>query len=303
MRISNFFCVLNLTFFAIIKQYNIIGDFMIVYADILILLNFLVNYFLLLTAKKINGVSPKLYRVILSSVLGAFFSLYIFLPPLNKALDLLLKLFACFLMTLICFGYKSHKKFLKAFFTVFGSTCLYAGIMIAVWHIFEPKGMVINNSVIYFNISPLFLIGFTVGFYFLFSIGLKIFSKSSKIAERCEVTLFADKKQTNFNAIIDTGNSLEDVFGNSEIIIAEKSVFYLLFGENDINNDDKLKKRYRIIPCTTIAGTTTLDGYRCDKAYIKSERGKITLEKPIIAISNEAINDDYEAILNPKIFN
>ena len=275
---------------------------MIVYADILILLNFLVNYFLLLTAKNINSAHTKLYRLILSSALGALFSLYIFLPPINRFYDLLIKLLTCFFMTLIGFGYKSHKKFLKAFFTVFGSTCLYAGIMIAVWHIFKPNGMIINNSVVYFNISPLFLITFTVGFYFLFSIGFRIFSKTSKTAERCEVTLFADEKQANFDAILDTGNSLEDIYGKSEIIIAEKSVFYLLFGEKDINNDDKLKKRYRVIPCSTVAGTTTLNGYRCDKAYIKSESKKITLEKPILAVSNEPINEDYEAILNPKIF-
>ena len=155
---------------------------------------------------------------------------------------------------------------------------------------------------VYFNISPLFLIGFTVAFYLLFSIGVKIFGKSSNSAERCEVTLYANDKKANFDAILDTGNSLRDIYGKSEIIIAEKSVFYLLFGENNINNDDTLKKRYRIIPCTTIAGSTTLDGYRCDKAFIKSENNKITLEKPILAISNEAINDDYAAILNPQIF-
>ncbi len=276
---------------------------MIVYADILLLLNFLVNYFLLLTVKRIISANTKTYRLILSSAFGAASSLYIFIPSFSKPLDLLFKLLTCFFITLIGFGYKTHKKFIKTFFTVFGATCLYAGVMIAVWHIFKPNGMIINNSVVYFNISPLFLIGFTVIFYFLFSIGFKILSANSKSAERCEVTLFANESSANFDAIIDTGNSLEDIYGKSEIIIAEKSVFYLLFGENNIENDDSLKKRYRIIPCSTIAGSSTLDGYRCDKAYIKSNNKSLTLDKPILAISNEAINDDYEAILNPKIFN
>ena len=276
---------------------------MVVYADILILLNFLVNYFLLLTVKNIVCSSTKSYRIILAAAVGAVSSLYIFLPLSAKTLDLLFKMLICGLMTLLGFGYKTLKKFLKAFLTVFCATCLYAGVMIAVWHIFKPKGMVINNSVVYFNISPIFLVGFTVFFYFLFILAFKIFSKASKSAERCKVTLFADKNTVNFDAIIDTGNSIEDIFGKSEIIIADKSVFYLLFGEKSIRNDDALKKRYRVIPCSTVSGVTTLDGYRCDKACIKSENTKITLEKPILAISAEAINDDYEAILNPKIFN
>ena len=276
---------------------------MIVYADILLLLNFLVNYFLLLTVKHILSVNVKTYRLILSSAFGALSSLYIFIPSVNKFIDLLFKLLTCFFITLIGFGYKTNKKLLKSFFTVFGATCLYAGTMIAVWRIFKPNGMLINNSVVYFNISPLFLIGFTVIFYFLFSSGFKILSSSSKSAERCRVTLFANENIANFDAIIDTGNSLEDIYGKSEIIIAEKSVFYLLFGDSNTENDESLKKRYRIIPCSTVSGFGTLDGYRCDKAYIRSNDKNITLKKPILAISNQAINDDYEAILNPKIFN
>lgn len=276
---------------------------MVVYADILILLNFLVNYFLLLTVKSIINCNIKTYRIILAAALGGVSSLYIFIPSVTRAADFLYKLLICVLMAFIGFGYKNIKKFFKVILAVFGATCLYAGIMIAVWHIFKPSGMVINNSVVYFNISPVFLIGFTVIFYLLFIIAFKIFSKASKTAERCKVTLFADEKSANFDAIVDTGNSLEDIFGKSEIIIADKSVFYLLFGDRNIETDEELKKRYRIVPCSTVAGTNTLDGFRCDKAYIKSDAQKVTLEKPILAISAEAIDDDYEAILNPKIFN
>ncbi len=280
-----------------------LGDFMVVYADILILLNFLVNYLLLSTVKVILSANIKTYRIILSSVFGAISSLYIFIPYVTKTADLLYKLLICALMAFIGFGYKSIKKYLKAVLAVFGATCLYAGIMIAIWHIFKPNGMVINNSVVYFNISPIFLIAFTVFFYFAFTLAFNIFSKASKTAERCKITLFADENSANFDAIIDTGNSLEDIFGKSEIIIADQSIYYLLFGNKTVETDDDLKKRYRIIPCSTVTGSNTLDGYRCDKAYIKNETQKITLEKPILAISAEAINDDYEAIVNPKIFN
>jgi stage II sporulation protein GA (sporulation sigma-E factor processing peptidase) len=174
-------------------------------------------------------------------------------------------------MAFLAFGYKNLSAYLKASGTLFGVTCLYAGVMIAVWRIFKPSGMVINNSVIYFNISPLILICFTVAFYLLFTILLNIFSATAKNAERCQITLSADNTTVNCEAIVDTGNSVVDIFGKSEVIIADRSVYYSLFGNLNVNTDDNLKKRYRVIPCSTVTGADTLEGYRCDKADIKTD--------------------------------
>ncbi len=276
---------------------------LVVYADILIILNLIVNYFLLLAVKRFLCSKAKIIRIILSAAFGGVSSLYIFLPQSAVIFELLYKLVICIVMTLLSFGYKSLKYFLKASGTVFCVTCLYAGIMIAVWHIFKPDGMIINNSVVYFNISPLILICSTVAFYLTFTALIRIFSGTSKAAEKCEITLFAEESKVSLNAIIDTGNSIEDIFGKSEVIIADKSVYYSLFGERDISTDDSLKKRYRVVPCTTVTGMDTLDGYRCERADIKTQSSNITIKKPILAISKEALCDGYEAIVNPKIFN
>ena len=51
---------------------------MTVYVDILILVNFIIDYFLLLFAAKFLHITTKLLRIILSAALGGVFSLYIF---------------------------------------------------------------------------------------------------------------------------------------------------------------------------------------------------------------------------------
>ena len=275
---------------------------LVVYADILIILNFTVNYFLLLAVRRFLNSKVKIFRIIISATIGGISSLYIFLPQSSVVTELFYKLVVCLVMSFSAFGYKSFKKYLKASGAVFGITCLYAGLMIALWHIFKPNGMIINNSVIYFNISPIVLITATVVFYLLFMVLFRIFSSASKTALKCEITLFADNCCVGFNAIVDTGNSIEDIFGKSEVIIADKTVFNLLFGDRTKENDDFLITRYRLIPCVTVSGTDTLDGYRCDKANIKIDTDIITLEKPILAISKQTLNDGYEAIVNPKIF-
>lgn len=265
---------------------------LIVYADVLIFLNLIVNYFLLSICVKILNTKPSLFRILLSSVIGAISSLYIFLPKLNIILETLLKLITCVFMVTVCFGFK---KILKSVSVLFLITCAYGGVMFAIWIMLGPKGMVLNNSIVYFNISPLALIVFTILCYILFNVFHYLFGRTSKFAKHCSVTVFANKKSLRLEAIIDTGNSIEDIFSNSEIIIADKQKVGELFGESD-----KTTAQYRVLPCSTITGNDMLEGFRCDSAVVITENTKTVLNKPILAISKTKLDDSYNAIINPK---
>ena len=268
---------------------------LIVYADVLIFLNLIVNYFLLCATCKILNCNVKTLRIILSALLGGISSLYIFLPKLNIFTETLLKTATCSAMVLICFGFKNVKSFLKATGVLFLVTASYGGIMFALWLMFNPKGMVINNSVVYFNISPLILIICSVTAYLLFNILIPIFAQVSKFARHCSITVFANNKSIRLNAIIDTGNSIEDIFSNSQIIIADKEKVNFLFETLDNNNS-----RYRLLPCSTVSGNDVLEGFRCDSAVILNNNTQTVLQKPILAISKTKLNDGYNAIINPK---
>ena len=268
---------------------------LIVYADVLIFLNLIVNYFLLCACFKILKQTPKTIRVILSAAVGGLSSLYIFLPRLNILLEAFLKITTCALMVLICFGFKNAKAFLKNVGILFAVTCAYGGITFAFWLTFKPYGMVINNSIAYFNISPLTLIIFSVTAYLVFSISSFIFGKISKFAKKCSVTVFANNKSVRLEAIIDTGNSIEDVFSNSQIIIADQTQVNKLF-----STEDKNSSRYRILPCNTVSGSSILEGFRCDSAIVINENTKTVLQKPILAISKTDLKDGYNAIINPE---
>ncbi len=274
---------------------------LIVYADVLIFLNTLVDYFLLLAVSKITNENPKTFCMVLASFLGGITSLYIFLPNSTDLLEFLYKSASAFLITAVCFGFKSFKLYLRNTGVFFLTTCAYAGVMFAFWLVFKPPQMVVNNSVVYFNISPLILTLCSVFGYILFSILWKILGKTAKYCEKCEVQVCADGKCINLKAIVDTGNSIEDFFEKGEIIITTKAQVERLFGETDYTKSNKLKRRFRVLPCTTVSGFNTLVGFRCDSAIVESEGKKITLKKPLLAISKTDFNDDYNAIINPKI--
>lgn len=276
---------------------------MIVYADILIVLNLIVDYFLLLAVSKILRIKYKFLRLLLAAIEGGIFSLYIYLPQSFAVTEFALRVIICFVMILTAFGFRSLKDFLKVSGLYFGITCLYAGIMTAFWKIFRPQGMIINNSVVYFDISAITLIVCTVIFYFLFTALSKIFESNGKFAKKCKVIVTAQEKHTEFSAIVDTGNSVNDVLGMGEVIIADKTVAVNLFGDIDINGNPSLKSRYRVIPLATVSGDDMLEGFRCDSACVTLENQTVKIKNPILAVSKTTFDSSYSGIINPKILN
>ena len=272
-----------------------------VYVDVLLVVNLIVDFFLLKITFKLLRVNPKPIRVLISVLLGAISSLYIFFPESTAFIDITVQLIISSLMMLSALGFKTLKYFLRAVGVFFSVTCVYGGIMTALWQVLKPKGMVINNSVVYFNISPLVLIVSTVSGYFLYLFLSKILALPSKTAKRCSLTLYALGKSVGLTGIIDTGNSITDILSNGEIIIVDKAVVMSLLGTEDILSDTVYATRYRTVPCETVMGRSLLDGFRCDMGEIRFEDKVIPLNNPIIAISKTPIKENYSAILNPKI--
>lgn len=275
---------------------------MVVYADILVILNLIVDYFLLSASAAILRVKLSVFRQLASAAVGAFSSLYIFAPDLGLFFDLVFRAVICAVMVLCAFGFGGAKRFFRSAGVLFLVTCGFGGIMTAVWSVLRPKGMTVVNSVVYFNVSPAVLIGASVITYLLFMLLKAIFSRTSELADRCEITVTAEEKSITMDAIVDTGNSIKDYLSGSEVIIADGEFVKTLLGSDNPVTDIRLKKRYRILPLSTVSGGGTLDGFRCDSAVISDGERTVKLEKPILAVSKTPLRDDYQAIVNPEIF-
>ena len=271
---------------------------MVIYADILILVNTVIDYFLLRASMRLLKLNCRLLRIIAAAFTGGISSLYIFISENIILLDVFYKLAVCFILSAVCFGIKGIKPFLKNSFVFFGVTCLFAGAMWAVFSLFSPKGMAVRGAVVYFNISPVVLIVSSAAGYLLITLFEKIFSCKFLNAKSVEITLEADGNSVSTSALCDSGNSLTDIMGLSVIIIVDKSVADSLF-KTEVSMH-RLKSRYRAIPAGTVSGSQILDGYRCDRAVIKQSEKSTVLTKPVLAISKTPISD-HGAIINPDI--
>ena len=270
---------------------------MTVYLDVLLGINIIVNYYLLLLTLKFNFYSNKIWRVILGACVGSIFSLYIFVPINSIILDCAVKLVCSASMVLGAIGYINFKAFIRNIVILFGVSFLYSGCMMALWSIFKWDTIVINNSAVYLDISPLYLIGFSVLFYIIIVTVKSVLKRNSVKAERCGVTLIFGEKTVELIGIFDTGNSVKDIFSDSAILfISYKDALNFLGDE-----PKKFQNNYRLIPCSTVTGSKLLEAIRIDKAEIHLDNKCLTLNKPILAISTVKIDQEYSVLLNPEI--
>ena len=128
---------------------------MTVYADILIILELAVNYFLLALTAALLRLESSIPRQLAAALVGALSSLTIFLPEFSELLLVAIQLLVALIMACVAFSARRLKRVLRNTAVLFAVSCGYAGGMMAIWTLLHPSGMVVHNSVVSFNISPL----------------------------------------------------------------------------------------------------------------------------------------------------
>ncbi len=283
---------------------------MIVYVDILLFLNTVVDFIILNATCVLTRIEVKLWRKITAALLSALFSLYIFLPPLGFWLGLLLRLSASLTAVLTAFGFKNVRRFLRCSALFYGVSFIYAGGMAGIWMLFKPQNMSINNGIVYFDVSPLLLITFSFIFYVVITIIKKFTAREADTAERIAVNLIFNKQSVQTTAMLDTGHTLTDSFGYSEIVIIDKLTAQTLFGVNNTSlmislepPEDELKRFFRLMPIKTVSGESIMPAVKIDRMKVTYKKKTFVISKPITVICDTMLGDDYSVVVSPSVLN
>lgn len=285
-----------------------------VYADELIFINLIVNYFLILAAAFVSGTDFKRKRVFLGAVVGGISSLIIFIPAAHIALSVITKLILSAVIVMCSFSNKSVSQFIRRYSAFFLVNFIFAGVMLAVWFTFKPDGMVYNNGTLYFDINAVMLVALTVLCYLVVTAVSKIFWRKAPKAHcgKAEITVGGEKIKTN--ALLDTGNGLFDAFTGKPVVIAQYAAVKELlpsalggfFGSgslSDCNVPDGWSGKIRLIPFNTVGCKGLLPSFRCDE--IKAVCGKEAAagKGVFIGVTKQKIfNGEYGVILNGNFF-
>ena len=270
---------------------------MVIYADVLFILNAVTDYYLIKLSGIMANKNAVFWRLTAAAVLGGISSFYILLPRLKLFFDIPVKMIICSVLILTAFGYSNIKTFIKLTVLLFSLTFLLGGIVSAIVFYFSPENIYINNQIPYIDINPIVFIVSGICYYFTALIVKRLTERNGEFAEECKITLAINSNTYCLTGMIDTGNSLSDVFGMSEIIIVENSILENI--ENNLLSAEKTR-RFRAIPVKTVSGNSVLNGLRVDKATIALNKSKKTLTNPIIVSSKTKIKDGWDAIINPR---
>lgn len=277
---------------------------MVVYADVLIVLNLFVNFFILRLTCRLCKENRSFLRIISAAFVGAIFSLYIFLPPTGVIAETVFRMSISALIILLAFGFDSLKSMLRRIAVFFAASFLYAGAMMGIWTVFKPQNLAINNGVVYLDISPPILIIATLVSYTALSL-MRFFSqKQAYDGKRCKLKITHKNKNLTITALVDTGHSLTDVLTERDVIIIERKEALRLYDNlpkiNELNAD-ALPQGFRLIPYSVVGGHGLLPAFIPDKVELINDKNAREIHSTMLGISDEPLGEDYKGIINPTV--
>jgi stage II sporulation protein GA (sporulation sigma-E factor processing peptidase) len=261
---------------------------LIIYVDVLFVVNFFITYLLLLLTKLISKGNTKTIRLLLASFIGGLYSLVILVKELNFLITIIGKFFVSVIIVLVAFKFKRLTVFIKTLFVFYISNIVILGGVIAIWMIFKPSGVLIRNDVVYFDISARVLLFSAFISYLIAVVVVKIYNRTVGNSEVYSLTLVKNGQEVHMYAFADTGNKLKEPFSNYPVIVADSSKIPF--------------SAERIIPYSSVGGEGTLNAFRPDKVIISSGKKSIETDKVYVALSL-VDSKDFSAILNPEILN
>jgi len=272
---------------------------LVIYADVLVVLNLYINYFLIRTSALLMRREISQKRSVLAALAGAFGALIILLPPLPFPVIFLEKAALCSLITFISFGKQKPADFAVSALFFLTVNFIFAGLMLALWTLVAPYGMFCGNGVCTFNLPLGAVIAFTIAAYCVVKLVRLLSDKRLRTSGICPVRIIHKGYEISLRGLCDTGCELYDPFSGKPIVVCEAEKISGILPEEIrayLSGEVLENAGLRLVPCKTVSSQTLLPIFKAEKILIK--------EKAIdayIGVSRAALGSDIDCVFNPKI--
>lgn len=269
----------------------------VIYVDVLLAVNLFVNYFLLLGTARFLSLAFLRRRLLLAAALGAVYSLYIFLPEINMILSVFIKVLMAVTIVWLAFGFQSPRLFGKTAACFLVVNFGFAGIMFALWQFFAPPGLLMNNGVVYLNLSPVLLVGSTLVCYGLLRLLHRVSARPVPQELYCMVEIESGQEQVTLRTKVDTGNSLTEPFSHLPVIVAEYPAVASLVGGRE---PEAWKLPCRVIPFYAVGSEGVLPAFH-PKQVVVYHDNCAQKKDAYIAVCPEGTLGGISGLMNPEL--
>lgn len=254
------------------------------YVDVLFLVNFMMDYLLLLLVRKMLSCSATHGNVCLGALVGSLLTCIVVILPIPFAFIkfVLFHVLVNTCMIRVGLKIKNIRSLVKSLILLYIGGFLLGGILEALSQ--------------YVKIGSLFFAVAIAGYYIVLGIWKFISYVQRWNRYHCMVELYFGDEKYLVRGLIDTGNGLRDPLSGQPVSILNRQSAKKLLGEAGVKN-------MRYIPYQSIGKKEgVLPAFQIDKMCIRQEK-ECWVEHPLIGISEEEVSagGEYEMILNPNL--
>ncbi len=197
---------------------------MIIYADILVVLNVLTDYLLLRCCGAVRHLPVRRGRLLAGALLGGVFSLQMLLP-VQGIMATVLAVGNAAAVCLTAFGFGSIRQFLRNGLCFMGLAFAYSAGMYALWFFLRPNGMYWHGGYVYFDISPLHFVVLTLLTDGLLTMVRKwLQNRERKEGRILRIQMTHEGKSVCGRGLADSGNLLREPISGCPVIIADENL-------------------------------------------------------------------------------
>lgn len=275
---------------------------MVIYADILLLVNGWIDFLLLLGVRRMLGLDARPWRMAAGSLVGAASAFVLFLPPLPVWLSLAVKLGMAALMVLVTFAFAGWRAFVRQMVLLFGLSAGLAGLTGALYFFAAPAGVYAFNGVVYYAVPPLLLVGLTVLCYVAFRLGEWWLRRRAPKGHRYSVRISYGGRTVSALCLYDSGNHLTEPFSNRPVLVVERRVAEQLLTVPRSLADwpPPESAGWRMVPFDSLGGGGVLPAFEPEEVLVCTPRGEEAV-RCYVAVCNALGRGEYEGLLGSAL--
>ncbi len=297
------------------------GDGMTIYIDVVLIENLLMNYIILYAVGIILKKQIKHIRLIISSFIGAIYSIVAYVSILQIYSSIFLKIILSIVIVYIAYNPQNVKQLWKEVLIFYMTSFVFGGAAFALIYIIKPQEIFMRNG-LFLGSYPLktILLGAIVAFFIIVTSFKIVKSKISKKDMFCTLKVKINENEIETKAMIDTGNLLKEPITNTPVVVLEHTLLYDCIPKEILNNlenilggdfksiPEKIKTEYmsklKVIPFSSLGKQNgMLVGIKPKYIVIENEENKKEINNVIIGIYNKSLTKrgEYRGLIGIEL--
>ncbi len=275
----------------------------VIYLDVLIALNWLIDFVLLSATQKMLHIPVKRFRVILGALIGGCSACIVLLPTLPTAIQLAVNVAVAAEMIAVAFPLCRWMVFLKRTIVFLVISLLFSGVIAFFCRFLQGETLLVHNGEVYADLSPLTLTVFALITYGIMRLCEYWTRRRMPKGGEYRLRIWDGEQEYVGRALCDTGLHLQEPFSGASVIVLERTAAEVCLTSEikQAIDQQKVCPRLRMIPYRTVGGEGLLPAFRPRRVQLgRLGETEQDISGVYVALCDELGCGEYEALIGTE---